>query len=250
MFWLYSLVAFGTPPETPDIQLIPTEPVPGIVLRQPTQQIEDPLGYKLESVEIVGYGKVLSGGPQYQQVRHADEQVSLIDEGRVAHLVGQAEGYRFFLTDGHGRSLWLGAQNNETTLATWIPSMHGADLIVFSEVEMPGAEVVVGVRTYRQACPGATGWTILAITDGHFSEIASSFSTGEGGWYKREDIYLPTRQADGRLVYTSPDGRSSLSEKAVPGGVLTRREAGEPVEEGSYESKITNSSETLFVWHP
>lgn len=228
-----------------DIRLHPAEPAPGVVLRG---QHTEPDRYRLEPVTVTATGR-LRGGGALRQVTHADGQESLIDAGLVASFVGEAGGYRFFFTGRHPETQqhWLGALHPERTLAAWIPAEHGAELQILPDVVLPGAEVVVAVRTWRESCPGATAWTVFAITDGGLSTVASTFSTGEGGWYTQEDLYLPTRQAGGGLVYASLNG-DVIDEPAVAGRLIIRREVGEPTEEGAHTSRVVDRSEVLRSW--
>lgn len=74
--------------------------------------------------------------------------------------------------------------------------MHGYRIIPIENCELVNEGQLFAFETYRESCPGATKYSIFHVTDNGFTQLLSSFSTGEAGTFDSEQIYLPFKGKD------------------------------------------------------
>ena len=208
-----------------------------LVLINVTERSLDPTALAVEAATVSARGR------DAHQVIRADGSSASIDSGLVAIEQGVVGGCRLYLTDvfpdERDRLLWLGVQcDGEPLRAAWIPAQHGALVHTFPDAALPGA--VFGVRTHRSACPGAWRWTLFSA-DSRLVELATTFSSGEAGWYSEETLSIPTRRSGGRVEAVSVED-GEVYGWGTAGELLIWREVGEPTEEGAYTSRVVRQS--------
>ena len=105
-----------------------------------------------------------------------------------------------------------------------LPSFHGYRIRICHQNGLANSGLLIAYETFRQSCPGASNITLIILNENGFSELVSSFSTGEAGMFEQESIYYPLIMADSsvkliaanHIIYNGVDFES-VDYNEVPG---------------------------------
>ena len=150
-----------------------------------------------------------------------------------------------FTKINHDRSIELKAISSEPQSRgsldkLKLPLLHGYQIKLCAFNGLAQSGTLIAYETYRESCPGTSITHLIILNKNGFTDLISTYSTGEAGLFDSESVYFPIKTESGEIKLIA---ESYLTNHYIENGKVNLKEiAGFP-----YPSIIGIPIERLVV---